>query len=65
MGASQFSLTAATKKVPRANQLLPTILPPPPPPAITMRTITVSQNLTDDLNASNTDALKMTFSTNS
>ena len=31
MGASQFSLTAATKKVPRANQLLPTILPPPSP----------------------------------
>ena len=30
MGASQFSLTAATKKVPRANQLLPAILPPSP-----------------------------------
>ena len=27
MGASQFSLTAATKKVPRA---MPTILPPSP-----------------------------------
>ena len=62
MGASQFSLTAATEKVPRANQLLLVI---PLRPSITMRTIMVSQKLTDDLNTSITDALKMTFSTNS